>query len=249
MRRTPCSWQRALVAVLVAAATLVLCCPPFAHAHSPPSDRSARVGLASTAPVPGSARQHDTQALRGRGRGVLRLLGGHGAAARPHAKVRTSHPLDPPPSMLPAATRMPPTQAPFVAVSSTHACNTFHRVAGVLAAAHRLQPTAAFVPAAVRHLCRCADCSVNPGVGGRVLWCSQMGGPGGTNAAATQLAQDRAALVALYEAAGGPFWANHSGWGTTASPCTWFGVECSTGSPQRVAQVCVAWWVPSLVSC
>ncbi len=37
------------------------------------------------------------------------------------------------------------------------------------------------------------------------------------------------ALATLYSATNGDGWTNHTGWLTTATPCTWFGVSCSGG--------------------
>lgn len=42
------------------------------------------------------------------------------------------------------------------------------------------------------------------------------------------------ALVALYDATSGGSWANNSGWLTTNTPCSWFGVTCGGG---RVTQL------------
>ena len=52
---------------------------------------------------------------------------------------------------------------------------------------------------------------------------------------------DRAALVDLYNAAGGAWWRNAAGnhWNTAAGVCTWTGVTCS-GDGRRVTQLCVA---------
>jgi len=37
------------------------------------------------------------------------------------------------------------------------------------------------------------------------------------------------ALVSLYSGANGASWTNHTGWATTATPCSWFGVLCASG--------------------
>ena len=37
------------------------------------------------------------------------------------------------------------------------------------------------------------------------------------------------ALVALYTGVNGASWTNHTGWATTATPCSWFGVLCAGG--------------------
>ena len=37
------------------------------------------------------------------------------------------------------------------------------------------------------------------------------------------------ALVALYNSTNGAGWTNHSGWLTTTTPCSWYGVSCNTG--------------------
>jgi Leucine rich repeat/Leucine rich repeat N-terminal domain len=37
------------------------------------------------------------------------------------------------------------------------------------------------------------------------------------------------ALVALYNSTNGAGWTNHSGWLTTTTPCSWYGVGCNTG--------------------
>ena len=50
---------------------------------------------------------------------------------------------------------------------------------------------------------------------------------------------DRAALVDLYNAAGGGGWTNAAGWNTTVGVCTWFRVTCSFDG-SRVTQLCVA---------
>lgn len=50
---------------------------------------------------------------------------------------------------------------------------------------------------------------------------------------------DRAALLDLYHAAGGPGWTNNMGWNTPADVCSWFGVSC-TADGSRVMQLCVA---------
>lgn len=51
-----------------------------------------------------------------------------------------------------------------------------------------------------------------------------------TYAAGGVPAGDRAALMNLYTATGGARWRNASGWGSSADPCTWAGVECSAGA-------------------
>lgn len=38
------------------------------------------------------------------------------------------------------------------------------------------------------------------------------------------------ALVALYNSTDGPNWTNNTGWLQTTSPCSWFGIQCYTGS-------------------
>src|SRR6185295_5979999 len=44
-------------------------------------------------------------------------------------------------------------------------------------------------------------------------------------------AGERTALIALYNATGGPGWTDHAGWlGPAGSECTWFGVRCSADS-------------------
>lgn len=57
---------------------------------------------------------------------------------------------------------------------------------------------------------------------------------GGTSSRCQSLATDRAALVDLYESAGGPQWKNSSGWNTTVSVCTWFGVSCDDSTMRVV---------------
>lgn len=44
-------------------------------------------------------------------------------------------------------------------------------------------------------------------------------------------AEEREALVALYQATGGPTWTHREGWlGPAGSECEWFGVVCATGA-------------------
>ena len=50
---------------------------------------------------------------------------------------------------------------------------------------------------------------------------------------------DRAALVDLYNAAGGAGWARNLGWSTAAGVCTWSGVTCNADG-SRVTKLCVA---------
>ena len=38
------------------------------------------------------------------------------------------------------------------------------------------------------------------------------------------------ALQALYDSTNGPNWSDNSGWLTTNTPCSWFGVTCASGS-------------------
>jgi hypothetical protein len=46
-------------------------------------------------------------------------------------------------------------------------------------------------------------------------------------------AQERQALVALYEATDGNHWKNHAGWlGPTGSECSWYGVDCDPGTSE-----------------
>ena len=46
-------------------------------------------------------------------------------------------------------------------------------------------------------------------------------------------AQEREALVALYEATEGNHWKNHDGWlGPVGSECTWYGVECEPSATE-----------------
>jgi hypothetical protein len=46
-------------------------------------------------------------------------------------------------------------------------------------------------------------------------------------------AQERQALVALYEATDGNHWKNHDGWlGLAGSECTWYGVQCEPSSTE-----------------
>ena len=42
-----------------------------------------------------------------------------------------------------------------------------------------------------------------------------------------QEAQQRAILMELYDATGGPSWQRHDGWGSSKPVCQWAGVECS----------------------
>jgi Leucine-rich repeat (LRR) protein len=50
-------------------------------------------------------------------------------------------------------------------------------------------------------------------------------------------ASERAALIALYNAAGGGNWTNHTGWlGAAGTECTWFGVRC-TSDQSAVAEL------------
>ena len=42
------------------------------------------------------------------------------------------------------------------------------------------------------------------------------------------------ALVAFYQDMGGPGWTNRSGWLTTSTPCTWYGVTCASGHVTRL---------------
>ena len=37
------------------------------------------------------------------------------------------------------------------------------------------------------------------------------------------------ALVALYQGTGGTGWTNSAGWLTTTTPCSWYGVTCTSG--------------------
>ncbi len=46
---------------------------------------------------------------------------------------------------------------------------------------------------------------------------------------------DRAALLALYGAAGGAGWFNASGWAGAGSPCGWAGVTCDATGARVVA--------------
>ena len=55
---------------------------------------------------------------------------------------------------------------------------------------------------------------------------------------------DRAALLDLYHATGGPGWSDSSNWDTPADVCSWYGVAC-TGDGSRVMQLCVAIVLPS----
>ena len=41
---------------------------------------------------------------------------------------------------------------------------------------------------------------------------------------------DRSALVDLYSSTNGTGWLNSTNWLSNASPCTWFGVNCTSGS-------------------
>ena len=42
------------------------------------------------------------------------------------------------------------------------------------------------------------------------------------------------AQVALYNGTNGAGWTNHSGWLTTSTPCSWYGVTCDTGHVVRL---------------
>src|SRR5450759_2873521 len=42
------------------------------------------------------------------------------------------------------------------------------------------------------------------------------------------------ALVALYNSTNGAGWTNQSGWLTTSTPCSWYGVSCNTGHVIRL---------------
>jgi hypothetical protein len=47
-------------------------------------------------------------------------------------------------------------------------------------------------------------------------------------------AQERQALVALYEATDGNHWKNHDGWlGPAGSECSWYGVDCDPGTSEH----------------
>jgi|SRR5580704_888513 hypothetical protein len=51
-------------------------------------------------------------------------------------------------------------------------------------------------------------------------------------------AQERQALVALYEATDGNHWKNHDGWlGPTGSECTWYGVQCEASASEPTTVV------------
>jgi hypothetical protein len=39
--------------------------------------------------------------------------------------------------------------------------------------------------------------------------------------------KEKAALLDIYDATGGPGWRNNSNWGTPAGACTWYGVSCN----------------------
>ena len=49
------------------------------------------------------------------------------------------------------------------------------------------------------------------------------------------------ALVALYNSTDGPNWYINSGWLTTNTPCSWYGVHCSGSAPQHVTQLNLTW--------
>lgn len=56
----------------------------------------------------------------------------------------------------------------------------------------------------------------------------------------TQLPQaECAALVALYNSTAGPSWNDSpgNGWNRSQTPCSWTGVECSTGTPRHVTTI------------
>jgi hypothetical protein len=42
------------------------------------------------------------------------------------------------------------------------------------------------------------------------------------------------ALIALYTATNGANWTNNSGWNSTSTPCSWYGVTCSGGHVTRI---------------
>jgi hypothetical protein len=58
-------------------------------------------------------------------------------------------------------------------------------------------------------------------------------------ASADVIPGDRAALVDLYNATGGPGWTNHTGWTTATDVCDWYGVDCSS-CKSRVTMLCAA---------
>ena len=43
------------------------------------------------------------------------------------------------------------------------------------------------------------------------------------------------ALMALYNSTNGPGWTNHTDWGVTNTPCSWFGVTCSGSNVQTLS--------------
>jgi hypothetical protein len=47
-------------------------------------------------------------------------------------------------------------------------------------------------------------------------------------------AKELQALMDLYNAMGGSKWKNRKNWGGRGSPCTWFGVRCSSNHVVRV---------------
>ena len=64
---------------------------------------------------------------------------------------------------------------------------------------------------------------------------SAAGGGGGGRS----LADDRAALLDIFDALGGPGWTNATGWGSPTLPvCLWWGVKCN-GMGTRVTYLCV----------
>jgi len=51
-------------------------------------------------------------------------------------------------------------------------------------------------------------------------------------------AQERQALVTLYEATEGNHWKNHDGWlGPAGSECTWFGVQCESSATESTTVI------------
>ncbi len=46
--------------------------------------------------------------------------------------------------------------------------------------------------------------------------------------------EERAALMALYDATDGPNWTNSTGWGTETDYCDWFGVICLNASVYEI---------------
>ena len=59
------------------------------------------------------------------------------------------------------------------------------------------------------------------------------------SSAADVVPGDRAALVDLFNAAGGAEWSVNTNWATPAYVCSWYGVQCS-GDGSRVVELYVA---------